>query len=398
MRQEYKEKDYRDILGGSLSDSDMIDEKMKEAYEIIRNRAKASARKKKRLKGLIMGMSAVAAALVFSITVCVANPALAAKIPFIGHIFDTVEKEIGYKGDYSETSEKLVTLEEIKEDGTIDSPYVQKSSGITFTVSECNYESMAMYLAVSVESEEGFDEEFMNYSRYGTAEEPENTEEYADYSVIYMKSTAAADLSENGYGKVIFDPAYGTSAPYLIEGKFVDDHTFAGIIRVDLVNMQVMDAAGEWKQIENFPEEFPYELHVTGIYAKPGKGTHMEGNWDFVLNVNLDHENTAVKEVHETNEDGVGIGTVTKTAYELYAELLLPEGVNKADYIVAVCDADGKPLESQGSIAEIYSVYQRDVSKVYIYVVDYYTYMDECKGNNSYRLPEKALFQTEVQF
>lgn len=196
----------------------------------------------------------------------------------------------------------------------------------------------------------------------------------------------------------LFDPAYGMSAPYLIEGKFLDSHTFAGIIRVDLMDMQVMDDKGEWKQIENFPEEFLYELHVTGIYAKPGKGEHMEGNWDFVLDVKLNHENTVIKEVNETNENGVGIGTVTKTAYELHAELLLPEGASEADYIVAVCDADGKPLESQGSIAEIYSVYQRDVSKVYIYVVDYYTYMDECKGNNAYRLPEKALFQTEVQF
>lgn len=109
----------------------------------------------------------------------------------------------------------------------------------------------------------------------------------------------------------LFDPAYGMSAPYLIEGKFLDSHTFAGIIRVDLMDMQVMDDKGEWKQIENFPEEFLYELHVTGIYAKPGKGEHMEGNWDFVLDVKLNHENTVIKEVNETNQNGVGIGTVT---------------------------------------------------------------------------------------
>lgn len=399
MRQKYTEKDYRNILSGNLTKSDIIDEKMQDAYEIIRNRAKDSARKKKKRKEFIAGMSAAAAALVLSVTVCVENPALAAKLPFIGHIFDTVESEIGYKGDYSESSEKLVTPEEIKEDGTIDSPYVQKSNGITFTVSECNYESMAMYLAVSIESEEGFSEEFMNYSRYGMPEVPEDADQYVqDYSTMYMKSTATADFSESGYGEIMFDPAYGTSAPYLIEGKFVDNHTFAGIIRVDLFDLQMLDDAGEWQQIESIPDEFPYELHVTSIYAKPGSGTHMEGNWDFALDVKLNHENTITKEINETNENGVGIGTVTKTAYELYADLILPEGVSEADYIVSVCDANGKPLESQGNIAEIYSTYQRDVSKIFIYVVDYYTYMDECKGNNSYLLPEKALFQTEVQF
>ena len=65
---------------------------------------------------------------------------------------------------------------------------------------------------------------------------------------------------------------------------------------------------------------------------------------------------------------------------------------------MAVCDAEGKPLESQGGNAEIYSVYGRDVSKVTIYLVDYMTYMDECKGDNAHLLPEKALFQTEVVF
>ena len=65
---------------------------------------------------------------------------------------------------------------------------------------------------------------------------------------------------------------------------------------------------------------------------------------------------------------------------------------------MAICDAEGKPLESQGEYAEIYSIYNRDVSKVTIYVVDYETYMNECKGNNYVNLPSKAVFQTEVEF
>lgn len=397
MKKEYTEKDYRNILRSNLAESDVINEKMQDAYEMIRNQAKVSVKRKKGMKRFIMGMSTVAAALVLSITACVANPSLAAKLPFIGHIFDTVEDDIGYKGDYSSSSEKLVTLDEIGENGSIESPYVQENNGITFTVSECNYESMAMYLAVSIEAEEGFSEELMNYGRYGTVDIPEGADQHSDYSVLYMESTASIDLSSIGYGEIKFDPAYGTSAPYLMEGKFVDDHTFAGVIRVDLMDMQILDEKEGWKEISSIPDEFPYQLNVTSIYADP-EGEHLKGEWDFDLDVKLNHENTVTKKIDETNEEGVGIGTVTKTAYELYAELILPEGISKADYIVAVCDADGRPLEAQGDIAEIYSVYQRDVSKVFVYVVDYMTYMDECKGNNYQKLPEKAVFQTEVVF
>lgn len=386
MRQNYSEKKYRDVLGANLTESDVINEKIEEAYEMIRNRSKASARRKKGVRGFLMGMSGMAAAVALSITVCVANPALAAKLPFIGHIFDTVEGDIGYKGDYSQSAEKLVTPEEIKVDGTIDSPYVQTSNGITMTISECNYESMAMYLAVSIESEEGFSEEMMKEAYVG------------DYSSLYIESRAEADFSGTGQGKIVFDPAHGTSAPYYIQGKFVDDHTFAGIIRVDLLDVQVLDENGSWQQIEKIPDEFPYELYITSISADPVDGEKLTGEWNFALDVKLNHEDTITKEINETNEDGVGISTVTKTAYELNARLLLPDDASKADYVVAVCDANGKPLESQGNISEIYSTYQRDVSRITIYVVDYLTYMDECKGNNYVNLPDKAVFETKVEF
>lgn len=89
---------------------------------------------------------------------------------------------------------------------------------------------------------------------------------------------------------------------------------------------------------------------------------------------------------------------MTKSAYEMYAEPIFPEGKSDTDYCVAICDAEGKPLESQGEYAEVYSIYGRDTSKVTIYVVDYITYMDECKGNNYVNLPKKAVYQTEVEF
>lgn len=401
MRQGYTKKEYERILGMELTESALIREKMQDAYQIIRtgSRKKKESGRKNHLRGLIMGMSAAAAALVLSVTVCVADPALAAKLPFIGNIFQTVGEDSGFAGDFEDGAVQLVTPDAVEEDGTVNSPYIQTDNGITFTISECNYESMAMYLAVGIESEEGFSKDLRTFARYGSYEEAEESEMAVSYSSLYMDSTSEADFSASGKGIYKGDPAAGTSSPYCIEGKFVDDHTFAGIIRVDLMNMGILDEEGKWNEIDNaeLPDEFSYALHVTELFADP-EGEHLSGSWNFALDVKLNRAGTIRKEINAANEDGIGIGTVTKTAYELYADLVVPDGVEKADYMVAVCDAEGKPLESQAEYAEIYSVSGRDVSKVYIYVVDETTYMNECKGNNYPNLPRKAVFQTEVVF
>ncbi len=393
MRQEYTAEKYREILGRDLEQSDLMEERIQGAYDIIRvkKKIKKGAGRRQNVKGLIMGVSAVAAAFVLSVTAFVANPALAAKFSFIDKIFGIVETEVGYPGDYSKDAVQLVSQADVGEDGTVDSPYVQTDGDITFTISECNYESMAMYLAVSVKSENGFSEEFRNYARTGTYEEVKEEELASSHSTLYMTSTSRADFSSAGYGVYEGDPEHGTSSPYYINGKFVDDYTFAGIIRVDLMSMSMA------RENDPIPDEFPYHLCVTDLFAD-FEGEHLTGKWEFDLDVKLNHANTITKEIQKTNEEGIGIGKVIRTSYELNAELLLPDGKSRADYIVAVCDAEGKLLESQGENTEICSVYGRDVSKVFVYVVDYMTYMDECKGNNAHRLPEKAVFQTEVVF
>ena len=401
MRRKYANKEYERILGMELTESALVSKKIQDAYGMIRtdSRSKESMYRKKSLCCLIMGMSAVAAALVLSVTVCVANPALAAKLPFVGNIFGTLGEDSGYAGDFEQGAVRLVEPDAVQEDGAVDSPYVQTDNGITFTISECNYESMAMYLAVGIESEEGFSEDLRNFARYRSYEETAESEMAVSYSMLYMNSTSEADFSASGMGSYEGDPAKGTSSPYCIQGKFVDEHTFAGVIRVDLMNMGILDGNGGWSEIRNedLPDEFVYNLHVTEIFAD-FEGERLSGSWDFALDVKLNRESTIRKEINDTNEDGVGIGTVTKTAYELYAELLVPEGADRSDYVVAICDAEGKPLESQAEYAEIYSVYGRDTDRVQVYVVDYMTYMDECKGNNYRNLPEKAVYQTEVVF
>ncbi|UWP60337.1 DUF4179 domain-containing protein [Ruminococcus gauvreauii] len=397
----YSEEDMKRVLGQEPAESTVIDRSMEEAYQKIRSAE--SGKVKRPFRKVLTGITGTAAVAAIACAVFVSNPVLAEKIPLIGHIFQTVEEDVTYKGDYSSHAESLVP-----EGAEEDSEYVQTSNGITVTVSEAYYDSMALYLAVSIQNEEGFPDDFIRTS---------NMEGYQlDYDRLELMTSVGFDFSEAGLGVVECSPENGMATPYYIEGQFEDNQTFAGIIRMDLEYLA--DGAGGYMEV---PDQFGYTLRISDIYAdlstasttqtvndpdNPGETLtipvtdqkHYEGEWEFNFDVVLDNSATTTVTVDETNEEGVGISEVTRTAYEIKADAIIPEGASPADYIVAICDADGKLLESQGDIVEVYSTHGRDTSKVSVYVVDYITYMDECKGDNAHLLPEKALYQTEIEF
>ncbi|MCH1984339.1 DUF4179 domain-containing protein [Ruminococcus sp. OA3] len=397
----YSEETMKRVLGQEPAQSAVIDRSMEEAYQKIRS-AKTGY-KKRSFRKMLTGITGTAAVAAVACAVFVSNPVLAEKIPLIGRIFQTVEEDVTYKGDYSSHAQSLVT-----EGNEEDSQYVQTSNGITVTVSEAYYDSMALYLAVSIENEEGFPDDFIR---------TQNMEGYQlDYDRLELTTSVGFDFSEAGLGVVECTTENGMITPYYIEGQFEDNQTFAGIIRMDLEYLA--DGAGGYIEV---PDQFGYTLRISDIFSdlstasttqtvndpdNPGETLtipvtdqkHYEGEWEFNFDVVLDNSSTTTVTVDETNEAGVGISAVTRTAYEIKADAIIPEGASPADYIVAICDADGELLESQGDIVEVYSTHGRDTSKVSVYVVDYITYMDECKGDNAYLLPEKALYQTEIEF
>lgn len=322
-----------------------------------------------------------------------------------------MEEKVSYKGDYSNRSEKLIPeeTEGAVESTEADSPYVQTDNGVTVSLGEVYCNDMALYIGIQIQTEEPLSKAFI-----------EESMGQWDYSTISIHSTATADMAESG--ELFFSDSLGLPSPYFIEGSFEDDRTFTGIIRVDVsefVEDLTPDYDGEITE-ENWdehfrrigmPDKFQYKLNIdkifdsytwTGDYDHPGEHIQIpeciEGNWDFTLDIKKDTSGCMVKEINERDENGFGISKITKTPYEIQAEVILPEGESMADYFVAIRDAEGKPLESQGSNAEIYSIYNRDVSKVTVYICDYVTYMDECKAENWQNLPEKAVYAKEITF
>lgn len=360
------------------------------------------------------------------------NPVLAAKLPLIGRIFSLVQEKVSYKGRFSDDAEIYI------KDGSSETPsgsekhavpsksdnmagkqtenlLVQTSGGLTVTVSETNCSAQALYLALCIENEEAFPADFIK---------TKNMDGYLpDYDSLSLETNSYYNVP--GLTKKDRPAGGGYPTPYYIEGQFVDDHTFTGIIRVSLdEDLRSSAAAGTDTTLSSdkkntaLPAEFMYYLEISDIYAdllqyeetyatdpetheqvalsEPLK-KHYKGKWNFAIPVSMNKGDAQTVNINKKNENGVGIGSVEKTNFEIKAELLLPENAQPYDYIVAICDADGKRLESQGDNSEVFSTYGRNTQTVYVYVCDYIKYMDELKGDDR-KLAENALFETEVHF
>ena len=80
------------------------------------------------------------------------NPVLAAKIPLIGKIFEKVEDDATYSGDYTD---KITVLTNEDSAGNLDtSDYTVSDKGITLTASEVYCDGYSIFLAVNIESED----------------------------------------------------------------------------------------------------------------------------------------------------------------------------------------------------------------------------------------------------
>ena len=402
MEKRYSEQELARILRQNVEVPQIVERKIEEAYEMIRNQERSEKQgRRNRARRMELAGLGTAAAVLLGVGVLAANPVLAAKLPLIGRIFQVEEEKVSYPGDYSSHAEQLAQPPKEGEE-PVESPYTVTSNGTAVTVSEYYSDGAALYLGINIERENGFPEAFMEAAK--------NTE--LGCNTIQMESTALADFTEGGFGKVAFDPAYGVSAPYVIEGNFVDNGTFAGIIRIPLTDLAALDEEGNWIEIPSAPAHFTYELAITSLYIpgianvvqnEEGEWTSWEdtmeeirGEWKFSIDVNTDASGMETKNVNQTNDEGIGIGQVRRTPYEIEAQIIVPEGTNAGDYMVFMTDAEGGRLESRGGKAETYDVYQRDVSRVSIGVCTESDFMEN-KADTE-KLWEKAVFRTEVSF
>lgn len=455
-----------------------------------------------------------AAAAVF-LAVCAADPALAAQIPLVGRVFEALGDSLGFSGDYSGYTRSLGG-DKGNADPSVQSGntlYSQTKNGMTITLSEVYCNDAALYISMVLRSEEGFPDTMSGQDGGPLIHLWDSTIKF-DYN-------PREDLAAIGGGDSL-------------DGRFIDDHTYAGVIRFDLsASEDASDRAGyeedrdrfvqtlgiteqelkedpagayekvcqilgvdemtdeslanavaeaggpKWEDYEKqtaVPETFKVQLSiptVVGDKAHPdlpempedlraayeqamsGNGLGLtdeaymgftdeqkeiehqlftkmwneygerfpetnehpnkyenwwvDGPWGFSFDVEKNNEGTVVKEFDDTDGNGLGLVSVTKTPFEIIIE----DGQPGADYFTVALDADGDILDYGGnSNTNTFAIQDRDVSKIDVYICDYTEYMDELKvyywsGNHGQEkkektfkqlLDERALYHREVVF
>ena len=483
-----------------------------------------------------LGLTAAAA--VFS-AVCITNPAFAENIPLVGNVFKQLGNSLGFYGDYSKYAKQLTdstedarsadadgsqegsnnsqnvqaedqnTTENDNSDKTKDNESYSKTvDGTTVTLSEVYCNELAMYLSMTIHTEDKFPDTFIRFDGKPDIKLSEN-------------STVKYDYMD---GKSNLFNAY-------LDGKMLDDNTYAGVLRIPVEDMTVDDAG--WTKFyevrntffkekgidvdsEDFsfdklaqalgmdeysdeklpqvggpaisdyvkdikvPDRFTMELDLKDIvgalpenqdttpdipqdlrdeynqkmaehgistddadyeglteeqkdlehqffsemwneyferYPEANEGNNrynswtLKGDWKFSVDVEKNTSDTVKKDVNVVDENGDGVLSITKTPFEITMKMQDPE----AKYFAVMLDANGDILPDGGVAngnADTYAIQDRDVSTVYIYLCDYYEYMDELKGyywSDNYEekaktktfkqlLDERAVAGTEVHF
>ena len=502
-------------------------------------KSSGTAKSHKKFKAVYKtALGLTAAAAVFS-AVCITNPAFAENIPLVGNVFKQLGNSLGFYGDYSKYAKQLTdstedalsadadgsqegssnsqnvqvedqnTTENHNADKTKDDQSYSKTvDGTTVTLSEVYCNELAMYLSMAIHTEDKFPDTFI------TSDGKPNIKLSEDSTVKYDYMDGKSNLF-NAY----------------LDGKMLDDNTYAGVLRIPVDDMTVDDAGWtKYYEVRNaffkekgidvdsedfsfdklaqvlgmdeysdenlpqvggpaisdyvkdikVPDRFAMELDLKDIvgtlpenqditpdipqdlrdeysqkmeehgistddahyeslteeqknlehqfftemwneyyerYPEANEGDNrynswtLKGDWKFNVDVEKNTSDTVEKDVNVVDENGDGVLSITKTPFEITMKMQDPE----TKYVAVMLDANGDMMPYGGVAngnADTYAIQDRDVSTVYIYLCDYYEYMDELKGyywSDDYEekaktktfkqlLDERAVAGTEVHF
>ena len=438
------EKDFQKKLQEETEIPVIVHERVNQAYRLIENNTAVQKKAPKepyhwmKLGGRIAG--GMAAVLAVGFIFCAVNPVMAKNLPVVGGLFEMLQDNVSFFGDFSEhatTLEAVDTTEtdtegnssedtEAGQDTTKDdTAYTKTADGLTITCSEVYANSQAVYITMQFKSGQPFPK----------------TETLAESGtpVIDLDMTGGVDF--NSEASPVIDGQ--------VEGQFLDDNTYACIFRYDLaqaakdyteynekydeMTQQVLDEMGitmddmddetdeGYALLEEFinkvserggeyqkyikdieiPDTFNLHLDITKVrgmeadyewseadeekYGTDAGYYKYEGDWNFDIPVTVDDSQTEVLELNDTNDAGIGLKSVIRTPYELTVNELYEDGSDSDCFMVAL-DANGNKLPYNDSTGNCnnFTIQDRDISTIDIYILDYTQYMDELKGPDNY--------------
>ena len=436
------ENDLQEILCQDAEIPAVVHDKVNKAYRIIESRkivqkpAPADPFRWMKTGGKIAG--GLAAVLAVGFIICVSDPVMARELPLVGSLFEKLQDNVSFFGNFADNASVLeepeaatpgeTTPEETSSAET--SPqennlYTKTCDGLTITFSEIYANDQAIYLTMSAETPDAF---------------PETMKDQNGKPIVSLLASTGFDFKGDGAPEIQY---------YNLEGAFLDEHTYSCILRIDLaeaakdfteynkqydhMTQEVLDEMGvsmddlndetdegyallsefvdkvsakggalqSYIKTIDIPDSFRLSLHITELRGdRPFDESEVntedpgsfkvpqyifEGNWDFEIPVTVDTSRTITMDINETNENGIGLKSVTKTPYELTVQELYDEGADSDCFLVAL-DAQGNrlPYNDSSGNTNNFAIQDRDISTVDIYILDYIQYMDELKGEENY--------------
>ncbi|WP_373214281.1 DUF4179 domain-containing protein [Blautia obeum] len=447
------EKDFQKKLQEETEIPVIVHERVKQAYRLIENNTAVQKKMPKepyhwmKIGGRIAG--GMAAVLAVGFVLYAVNPVMAKNLPVVGGLFEMLQDNVSFFGDFSDHATTLEAVDTTEAEGTVadpesdieensledtevgqdrtkdDTAYTKTADGLTITCSEVYANSQAVYITMQFKSGQPFPK----------------TQTLAESGkpVITLDMTGSVDFNQEA------DPIIDGH----VEGQFLDDNTYACIFRYDLthaakdyteynekyneMSQQVLDEMGitlddlndetdegyellskfldevsaRGGALENYiknveiPDTFNLQLDITKVkglkadyewseddYEKYGTDAgyyKYEGDWNFDIPVTVDDSQTEVLELNDTNDAGIGLRSVIRTPYELTVNELYEDG-SASDCFMVALDANGNKLPYNDSTGNCnnFTIQDRDISTVDIYILDYIQYMDELKGPDNY--------------
>lgn len=297
----------------------VVAESMDEIYK--------GCKKKKSYQRFLYRIAALIGIIILSGILVISNasvlPVLAEKSSFFKKIFEKVQGESQYSGDYDKNA--------VQTDGITS----ETTEDLRFEFSEVVCTSQSMTYSIQITSQKGFPEEAMKKS---------TNESDSEGKWMYLVGTQSADFlkdtieEENTY-----------DMPF-IKGHYEDEHTFIGTMRVDF-NLYPFDG-------NEIPEHFIWSLKINSILypnVETGVMEKLLTDGDLKFELYVDRQNLGEKsvKVNKVSPSGWKITDITLTPYEMivneeYDKANTQKGYEQPDSIREIwTDADGRILHNK---------------------------------------------------
>lgn len=297
----------------------VVAESMDEIYK--------GCKKKKSYQRFLYRIAALIGIIILSGSLVILNasvlPVLAEKSSFFKKIFEKVQGESQYGGDYDKNA---VQIDGITSETTED---------LRFEFSEVVCTSQSMTYSIQITSQKGFPEEAMKES---------TNESDSEGKWMYLVGTQSADFLKDTIEEENPDNIVS------IKGHYEDEHTFIGTMRVDF-NYYPFDG-------NEIPEHFIWSLKINSILYPNVETGVMEklltdGDLKFELYVDRQNLGEKIVKVNKVSPSGWKITDITLTSYEMivneeYDEANTQKGYAQTDSIREIwTDADGRILHNK---------------------------------------------------